>query len=204
MHVQLDLSDFTVTVVDTTPEARAGMVVTAKVYSLDNKILVEREDKKDVAADSKLNVFKLDLGPLFQNGVLLVKLELRDRGGQLVSDNLYWLAKGSASYRELNQLRTVSLSSTASFERERDWVRLHLHIENKAGAAALDSKVTLLDAKGERILPAYYSDNYLSLLSGEAREISIEYPEAAAEGVPQVSIRGWNVAPATIPVSPTK
>ena len=32
VHVQLDLSDFTVTVVDTTPEARAGMVVTAKVY----------------------------------------------------------------------------------------------------------------------------------------------------------------------------
>ena len=64
------------------------------------------------------------------------------------------------------------------------------------------SKLTLLNASdGTRILPAYYSDNYVSLLPGETREIEIEYPASAAKGAAQVAMRGWNVAPEMIHVA---
>ena len=39
---------------------------------------------------------------------------------------------------------------------------------------------------GTRILPAYYSDNYVSLLPGESREVDIEYPASADKGEPQI------------------
>ncbi len=42
---------------------------------------------------------------------------------------------------------------------------------------------------GERVLPVYYEDNYVSLLPGEARTVHIE----AAEGS-SMAIDGWNVA----------
>ncbi len=46
---------------------------------------------------------------------------------------------------------------------------------------ALANKLTLLNAHdGTRILPAYLSDNYVSLLPGETTEIQIEYPASAA------------------------
>ena len=57
--------------------------------------------------------------------------------------------------------------------------------------AAIETKLTLLKADGTRVLPAYYSDNYVSLLSGEARDVAIEYP---AGGAAQVGVRGWSVA----------
>ena len=70
------------------------------------------------------------------------------------------------------------------------------------GAVALANKLTLVNkAGGVRILPAYYSDNYVSLLPGESREVDIEYPVSAASGEPQVNLRGWTLAPTTVPIS---
>jgi hypothetical protein len=47
---------------------------------------------------------------------------------------------------------------------------------------------------GKRVLPVFYSDNYLSLLPGEQRQISIEAPAAALDGdAPQLAVDGWNV-----------
>ena len=62
-------------------------------------------------------------------------------------------------------------------------------------------KLTLVNASGgSRILPAYLSDNYFSLLPGETREIDIEYPAGAAQGAPQIALRGWNLVRQSITV----
>ena len=62
------------------------------------------------------------------------------------------------------------------------------------------AKLTLLrTSDGERILPAYFSDNYLSLLPGEKRVVEISYPEAQASAA-TIAIRGWNIVPAKLEV----
>jgi hypothetical protein len=61
-----------------------------------------------------------------------------------------------------------------------------------------------VNADGSRILPAYYSDNYVSLLPGESREVEIEYPASAASGQPHVNLRGWNLAATTLVVTAQK
>jgi uncharacterized membrane protein len=93
------------------------------------------------------------------------------------------------------------VSTTASATRDGDEIKVHVRIENHGAAAALANKLTLETASdGERILPAYLSDNYVSLLPGEAREVEIEYPASAAKGPARIEIRGWNLAITTIPV----
>jgi hypothetical protein len=190
LHVQLDLSNYEVAVVNTTIEAHPDLSVSAKVYSLGNKLLFQHEEKKDSAADSSAEVFRLDLSPLFSNGVLLVKLELHDSGGHVVSDNLYWLAADSAAYRQLTQLPPASLTAAVEvYEQMGRAVHETIKLENKGATAALETKLTVLDSKGARILPAYFTDNYVSLLPGESKEIGVTY-----DGVPgQLAIRGWNV-----------
>ena len=74
-------------------------------------------------------------------------------------------------------------------------------LENTGSAVAVAAKLTLLRASdGERILPAYFSDNYVSLLPGEKREVEISYPAAQATAPATVAIRGWNVMPAKVEV----
>jgi hypothetical protein len=202
VHVQLDLSNYNVAVVNTTNEPRAGLSLSASVYSLDNKLLLHKEQKHDSPADGVTDGFKLDLAPFFaSDGVVLVKLELRDPSGEIVSDNFYWLGANSASYRRLNRLAPASLSVTAKSSRSGDSVRVRAELHNTGSAASLATKLTLVNADGSRILPAFYSDNYVSLLPGESREIEIEYPAKAGTGAAQLALRGWNLAKQTVPIS---
>ncbi len=49
---------------------------------------------------------------------------------------------------------------------------------------------------GDRILPALYSDNYVSLMPGERRTIRSEVEVADARGeTPRVTLDGYNVVP---------
>jgi hypothetical protein len=205
IHVQMDLSDYSVAVVNTTTTAQPGMTVTATAYSLDNKQLLQHTEKKDVAANDVTAGFKLDLVPVMGTSVVLVKLELRNSAGQMVSDNLYWLGATSATYRQLTRLPAAALSTSATWMRSGDTGHVHVKLENKGTAVALSNKLTLVNAAdGTRILPAYYSDNYVSLLPGETREVEIEYPASAAKGEPQVKLRGWSLAPTTVPITASK
>lgn len=196
VHIQLDLSDYSVSVVNTTNEARAGLSVSASVYSLDNKQLLHREEPRDAAADSVTEGFKLDLASLLeQDAMVLVKLELRNSSGELVSENFYWLGADSAAYRHLNRLPVVALSLAATSARSGDDVHLRIKLRNTGAVVSLANKLTLVNAAdGSRVLPAYYSDNYVSLLPGESREIEIEYTAKSANGAVQVALRGWNTA----------
>jgi len=201
LHVQLDLSNFNVDMVNTTTSAQPGVTITANVYSLDNKSLLQHTEKKDLTANATTPGFKLDLAPLMGTGVVFVKLEARSATGQLLSENLYWLGATSASYRALTHLPNANVSVSATWAKSGDTQHIRVHLQNSGTAAALQNKLTLVNAADRsRILPAYYSDNYVSLLPGESKEVDIEFP-ASASSQPQVNLRGWNLAPTSIAVT---
>jgi hypothetical protein len=201
VHVQLDPSNGEVDVVNTSTVSVTGLSVDASVYSLGNKLLFHHSEQKDAAADSLTSGFRLDLTQLLSSDVILVKLELRGATGQLMSQNFYWLAADSASYRQLTRLAPAEIIVRVNSVRSGDTVRVHVQLHNSGSTVALENKLTLLDAgDGSRILPAYFSDNYVSLLPGESREIEIEYPSSARKGPAEVEIRGWNLASRTINV----
>jgi hypothetical protein len=205
VHIQLDLSNYEVAVVNTTRQPQPGLSLAATVFSLDNKTLFHHEEQKDASPDALTDGFKLDLAPFFSSDVVLVKLELRNSGGQVVSQNLYWLSAESSSYRELVRLPQADVSAIAVSKRSGDKVYIRVQLQNRGNAASLEEKLTLLNANdGSRVLPAYLSDNYVSLLPGETHEVEIEYPAAVAKGPVQLAVRGWNLARERISVAEDK
>jgi archaellum component FlaF (FlaF/FlaG flagellin family) len=80
----------------------------------------------------------------------------------------------------------------------KDEVRVDLR--NTGQAAALQNKLTLMQADGTQVLPAYYSDNYVSLLPGEERMVTISIPEAGRQGGLRLELRGWNATPVSLSV----
>lgn len=205
IHIQMDPSNYEVAVVNTTAAAVNGLSLDASVYSLANKLLLHHQEKKDAGADSLTDGFKLDLAPLLATDVVLVKLELRGADGLIVSQNLYWLTAENASYRQLGRLPSANITASADSSKTGDAIHVHVHMKNNGSVVALENKLTLLKAAdASRILPAYFSDNYVSLLPGESREIEIEYPASAGAGPAQVAIRGWNLMTETIRVADGK
>jgi hypothetical protein len=197
VHVQLDLSNDTVSVTNTTTEAKAGLKLSARVYGLDNRLLLSRAAVVNAAADAMTPGFPLALAPLMGDGVVLVRLELRGADGQLVSDNFYWRAASDAGYRALDKLPPATVTATVNAA-SKDEVRVDLR--NTGQAAALQNKLTLVHADGSQVLPAYYSDNYVSLLPGEERMVTISIPEAGRQGGLRLELRGWNATPVSLSV----
>jgi hypothetical protein len=206
LHVQMDLSDHTVQLVNTTRDAAHGLHVHAIVVSPENNTLASQDVVVDTAANVTTPLFRLPVADLFADHPLVfVRLELRDAKDALIADNFYWVAKDPASYRALDKLASASVTSdmqtapsaVVDGEKENVW---RVHLRNTGSDAAIALKLTLRHTDGTRILPAYYSDNYLSLLPNEERTVTIHAPaDAVGAGNAQISLRGWNLDEQGVP-----
>lgn len=202
VHAQMNLPDFALAVVNTTREAQAGLTLNSRILALDGRVLAERSDRLDAAADRVTTLAPLKLAPFMERDALvLVQLSLTGADGRLLSRNLYWQGRTDASLRRLNDLVPQPVQVQAAAKAEGGETVVRAELKNLGSAPALSAKLTLVDDHGERILPAYYSDNYVSLLQGEARVVEIRYPRSVGKA-PRVELRGWNVRPVSAPVAP--
>jgi hypothetical protein len=55
-----------------------------------------------------------------------------------------------------------------------------------------------MDKAGARVLPANYGDNYISLLPGEKRTLTVRVPALSQPAA--IGLRGWNVAERKVPL----
>lgn len=199
LHVQMNLPDNGVVVLNTTREDRPGFSVSTRIVSLDNRELFSRTDAVDALSNRVTTVGATPLDEILADEHLaLVSLELTAASGEVVSRNTYWRGRTPADYRALNDLPEVALTLTI----ERLWTDgddrvATVRLSNPTSTPALNAKLTLLNQQGERILPAYYADNYIALLPGQDRVVEIRYP-ATVEGTPQIALRGWNVRPQAV------
>jgi hypothetical protein len=201
LHVQMDLADHTVQVVNTTRNEQHGLHVVARVVSPQNEALATQETTLNASANATTPLFVLPVDDLYKHHPLVfVRLELRDGAGTLLADNFYWVARDPESNRGMDKLvpatLTAHVSQTADVAAtegmERVWC---VRLKNSGSDAAIALKLTALHADGTRLLPAYYSDNYLSLLPGEERTVTVQAPIAAVgAGAIHFSLRGWNLA----------
>lgn len=135
--------------------------------------------------------------PHLQRGPAIVRLEATDAGGQVLSNNTYWQAKDDAGYRAMNDMAPVSLNTSVATRVEGDETIAALTLTNQTPTPAIEAKLTVMNQNGEQVLPAFFTDNYVSLLPGETRTIEVRYPTAKAERA-GITLRGWNVAKARV------
>ncbi len=208
-HVQLDLSTYDVAIINTTTQALAGAKVEATVMSLANKQLFAKTVPVTVAADASATALQLPLAAMFDamfkepgtGEPLFVRLNLIGAGGKSLSSNLYWLAGREEDMRKLNMLPEAKIGSRISLGTEGEEKVVTAVLTNQGSAAAIELKLTLEQASGgERILPAYYSDNYVSLLPGESRTVVIHYPASAATAEAALGLRGYNLKQTVLPI----
>lgn len=202
VHVQMNLPDHGISVINNTRQALAGLTVTANVWTLGNQPLAEKRQALDAAAGSVSHPFGLDLAPhLDAQGLVLVTLELADKAGAVLSRNFYWVGKDAAAQQKLNSLPAATVAVSGAGQKQGNEVKLRLRLTNSTSVPAILTKLTPLNPDGSRILPAYISENYVSLLAGESRDVEVTYPADAAKGAPAIALRGWNLQPTSVTVN---
>jgi len=110
----------------------------------------------------------------------------------LLDENLYWLPDAKGSYTWLEKMETAKLRGR---DIRFDSGIVELTLENPAGGpVAFFNHITLADPKtGDRLLPYFCDNNYISLLPGQRKRVRIEY-EAGGRGdlEPIPTLEGWN------------
>lgn len=119
--------------------------------------------------------------------------------GNFQSENFYWCKKSGDDddYKLLDTMKPASLGISAKVvETGKTATKLNVKVENISDAIALMVHLQIFDkVTGARILPAFYSNNYLNILPNKSTEITVEVPHKDGKAVENLAIRidGWKI-----------
>ncbi|WP_394825266.1 glycosyl hydrolase 2 galactose-binding domain-containing protein [Pendulispora albinea] len=196
VHIQMNQSDFHVMVINDGTQARPDLRAEMRVFNLDGTLKSTRRANVTAPPAAATDVGAM-VWPSGLSAVHFVKLELRDGEGRLVSDNFYWRARPERpdDFTALTTLPTVAVGVTMTRREDGDKVLLDATVSNPTSTIALATHLQLRKrGTMARVLPVHYSDNYITLLPGESRTITVE---AASKDLgdeePWIAVDGWNV-----------
>ena len=124
-----------------------------------------------------------------------IKLELTDAKGDLLSENFYWRnGVRDLDYTLLNTLPEADLSCRLVDKSMADG-KMKIAVKNNFGTVAFANRVRLVNkATQERVLPVIMSDNYVTLMPGEEKVISMEAAPELLKGGVSVLVKQYGKA----------
>jgi hypothetical protein len=205
IHIQYNQANGDVQVINNKPEPAANMVAHFAVYNLDGSLAYQHETGLTATPDAATNLGSIDF-PANLSVVHFIKLDLHDSAGQLISSNFYWRATSGDpdDFAALSQMPMVTLTAKveAPEGKTAGYTMFQITLHNPTNRIALMTHVQLRRKSGERVLPVFYSDNYVSLVPDETKTITVEAAKNDFRGEEAlIVVDGWNVsvAPASFP-----
>jgi hypothetical protein len=178
VHVQLNLDDSSVVVVNRTYHSKPGLHYQVGVTDLAGASLYKQEGVISLDTTEVKKVLSLRELLAQTRGISFVSLTLKDANGAVLSRNLYWMSPGHdfQSLRQMPSARVqVKVLKTAKTLHNREWT---LQFSNVSGKLAFFLNPQVIKG-GEEVLPSYWSGNYFSLAAGESITVTVSCPEEA-------------------------
>ncbi|MEU4154193.1 discoidin domain-containing protein [Streptomyces sp. NPDC026659] len=200
VHVQSNPVDGQVIAVNHTPHTIRRATVTAHWYDLDGRqVAGEQRATLDIAPSTTAHAFTTDPNDSLPD-LYLLRLRLTDEHGNTLAENTYWRYRTPQAMRALNKTRRtrVSVDVTGPHTNSDGRRELTARVTNRGSSVAAMLRLSLVDTRsGDRILPAEYNDNYLWLLPGESRTVTVSWPGRADGARPGLRVEGYNVPEVT-------
>jgi beta-galactosidase/beta-glucuronidase len=202
VHVQLNLPDYAVDVINNPTAPLDGARVAFEAWTVDGRLAGRGATAVSVAGGGTSGPIDLGIRPLLEReGLLVVKLALTDGAGHTVSDNVYWPAASPQRQRGLDALASVPVDVRAAGRAQGTTRKVDVTLTNPSTVPLLNTKLTLFTAFGARVLPVYWSDNYVSLMPGETRTVSAEFDaQTGGQDALTLAVRAWNSPDRTVKV----
>ena len=195
LHIQLNENDHTVTVVNTHHKTFNDLTADVKVYDFDLNEKWKKENKFNIDEDSYKELFKVpEIKGL--KGTYFVQLILKNSKGTPVSDNFYWFSSANGTdkdvyealkragldneelarhvdYSDLSALQPVDLDIVSDVIDKGNEMLIKIHVKNISNKLSFMNRLAITKGKdGEEVLPTIWSDNFITLLPGEEKDLS--------------------------------
>lgn len=202
LHVMYNPVDSMVTLVNNSFEIKRDLMLVVDAYDMAGKktpitqVIVEINPSLSKKYLSINNLVK-QLGK--QQGLFL-SLQLQDLNKKAISTNFYWLPDAKGEYSGLKGMAKTTVRVTT---RQLDRGKIEVTLANPANApVAFFNRLALVNPSTQkRILPVFYTDNYVSVLPGDSKTVVLDYTPSPDVPAPVVSVEGWNVTKQLVPVA---
>jgi exo-1,4-beta-D-glucosaminidase len=223
LHVAYDYATRRIDVINSTLQARSGLAASATVYDIPS--LRPRRTVRATGLSAPANAAESVLRVPPVRGVsdtYFLRLRLRDRSGEILSDNLYWYSarpdvlanhhswfrtpvESSANLTGLRRLPTntdVSASATRRVHGDRETVVIRLRNRSRTDLAFFLHAAITAGTGGPEVVPIGYSRNLVSLFPGGSTTITARYLTSDLGGAtPVLSLGGYNVPTTTVTIA---
>jgi hypothetical protein len=193
LHIQWNSNTDMIEIVNYSAGNVPSLTARAEILNMDGSVKWEKTASLDCTEDSVVAPITMEY-PSDLSSVHFIRLKLM-RSGAIVSENFYWRGTEEGNYTALRTLPKVNLAQKTAEERQGNKWILKTELTNTSEQPAIMVHLKAVRARsGDRILPALYSDNYVSLMPGEKRTIRIQLEDADTRGEsPRIVVEGFNV-----------
>jgi hypothetical protein len=193
VHIQLNLANKIVTVLNRTYMPVSGLTANVEVFSTESKSLYKDNAAINLGPSEVKETLSLNKLLKETNEIAFVILNLVNSSGETISRNTYWLSP-DADFKAMNNMpeSEVLLSVYSGYDpqKENQW---SVRVTNKSDKLAFFTRVQLM-SDGEEILPSYWSGNYFTLTPSEKINITVSCPETVIKGKKlYLRVSGWNI-----------
>jgi exo-1,4-beta-D-glucosaminidase len=212
LHIQYRYDNRTIAVTNSTLNSYRGLQVSAKVIDLHANVIFSHNSSTDIPSDGVVNLFSIP----YQQTTTFLRLELRDAMGKVQSESFYWLPARLADmnwdkstyfytpayhYADMHDLASLPQASvTVSAHPTKQLGEAEVEIRNIGRSVAFFLALrAVTTGTDEDITPVFWEDNYISLLPGESRVLTVNGLPAAPNS--EIELTGWNVSQKTVPVA---
>ena len=184
-----------------TPVRYENLSVTEALFDLYGHLVKEEKHAVDVLEPDAYGVLLSTADfTAASTDLVFLRLVLQDSEGRTLGENLYWhnrkdyqnyqdlkrIPKTTLQYRELEVIHTADIDGNGR--------RTHAKLEITNGEApALNVRVRALNENGDDILPVFFSDNYLLMMPGETRVITLDFDTDKCPGEVAWEVKAWNL-----------
>ncbi len=196
LHVMLNQNNWHLMIINNTNQSLGSLTALVQVFNLDGSMPYAQTNAVTASASAATDLGLVNFPSSGLSAVHFVKLKLLDSGNNLLSDNFYWRETVQDNFQALDSLPMVTVGVQAATQQTVGSSNIiNVTLTNSSSVVALMIHLQLRDAvSGQRVLPVFYSDNYISLLPGESRALTIVTDTNYLQGdAPLVSVDGWNV-----------
>ncbi|MBR6962444.1 MAG: discoidin domain-containing protein [Prevotella sp.] len=180
LHIQYNALTDSIEVVNHSAGLRTALTATATVFDLNGKKVCQQK-KTGLSSSEDTTKAWAKLSRMMAKApsdVYFLRLTLNDKRGTL-SENLYIMGREEGNFRALTSLPKAEVEQKV---KKSGPCQLSVTLRNKSDVPAPWLRLNLKGNDGEQILPAVYSDNYITLMPGEEQTITIEWKAEDARG----------------------
>jgi mannosylglycoprotein endo-beta-mannosidase len=198
-HIMYNPVNGMIVMANNTFKARRSMMLVVKAIDMDGKETPITQVFIDILPTTTKQYFsvKRELARLSAKEGVFLSLQVLDADKKPVTENLYWLPDNTGEFSGLQKMKPNDLEASAKFIKGG---KVQVTLSNKNGTVSFFNRLSLVNPDNkQRILPVFYSDNYISILPGEQKIITIDYDPAKGKNM-LLDISGWNMAQKYIPI----